>query len=369
MGVILDILHEAVRTLALASPFLLVGLFLAGLIHVLIPGEKLRRWLGTPGMGGVNRAALVGLPLPVCSCGVVPLTVELRRKGASEPASLSFLITTPESSADSILLTWGLLGPVMAVARPVAAYASALLGGFLAILFPSRSVPAETASCCGGCGEVPEEAPDRRRILPRALRYGFCDLLDDLALWLVLGVLAAGLVAVLVPADLGTYGLGGGIAPLFLALLAGVPVYLCASSSTPLAAVLVAKGLSPGAALVLLLAGPATNVASIVLLAKTFGRRFVALQIVSVTVGALAAGFLLDWALLTFGLSVVTSLTASEEIMEHGGFSVALVIMSLLLIWRLGRKVYLRLRRSSSATESCCGGGEPVVSSVAGQRG
>jgi len=304
-----------------------------------------------PGMGWVVRAALVGIPLPVCSCGVVPLTVELRRKGASEPAALSFLISTPESSVDSILLTWGLMGPVLAVARPVAAFATAMMGGFFAIFFPSRQVP-ETTCYCGPEVEVARKKGLWKGILHPALRYGFCDLLDDLAGWLVLGVMAAGVVGVLVPSDLAAFGLGGGWKPLVLALVMGIPVYLCASSSTPLAAALLLKGLSPGAVLVFLLAGPATNVASIVLLAKTFGRRFVLLQVASVVLGALATGAALDWAVGAFGWKIVPRLEDGMALMEHAGFSVSLVVLSLLLAWRLGRKALLRFR--GSPQDSCC---------------
>ena len=351
MTMLYAILQETTRTLALAAPFLLLGLFLAGLIHVLVSGESLRRWLGKPGMGGVVRAALVGIPLPVCSCGVVPLTVELRRKGASEPAALSFLITTPESSVDSILLTWGLMGPVMAVARPVAAFVTALVGGVLAIVFPSHQVPA--ATCCSGPEGPTERGPGLwKGVLLPSLRYGFCDLLDDLAGWLVLGVVAAGVVGVLVPSDLAALGLGGGWKPLVLALLMGIPVYLCASSSTPLAAALLLKGLSPGAVLVFLLAGPATNVASIVLLAKTFGRRFVVLQITGVVAGALATGAALDWAIGAFGLAIAPRLGEGAELVEHPGFSAALATLLLLLAWRLGRKALLRFR--GRPQEACC---------------
>ena len=122
-----------------AAPYILFGLLLAGLIHVLLPESLVLRWMGRPGLSGVVRAAIIGVPLPVCSCGVVPITVELERKGASRPAAQSFLITTPESSVDSIFLTWGMMGPVMAIARPVAAFFTAVLGGVLSIA-SARSV-------------------------------------------------------------------------------------------------------------------------------------------------------------------------------------------------------------------------------------
>ncbi|MCB1057544.1 MAG: SO_0444 family Cu/Zn efflux transporter [Acidobacteria bacterium] len=341
---------ESARTLVLAAPFLLFGLLAAGLLHVLLPERLIARWMGRRGMSGVLLAALVGVPLPVCSCGVVPITVELRRKGASQPASLSFLTTTPESSVDSILLTWGLMGPVMAIARPVAAFASAVLGGALALVAlpetDSRELPGASAdACCGSCAAEPTAEPGTRtepqgpwrRVLRPALRYGFVELLDDLAFWLVLGILAAGAVAALLPTDLGALGLGGGLEPMLLALVVGVPIYLCASASTPLAAALLAKGLGPGAALVFLLAGPATNVATLVLLVRTFGRRFVAIYLASVVAGALAAGLALEALVGRFGWRVDAPLTtAPSEPLELLAVACG-VVLALLLAWRLAR--------------------------------
>lgn len=345
---------ESARTLVLAAPFLLFGLLAAGLLHVLLPQALIARWMGRRGMTGVVLAALIGVPLPVCSCGVVPITVELRRKGASQPASLSFLTTTPESSIDSILLTWGLMGPVMAIARPLAAFASAILGGALAMRLLPEPVPGEPRSpelgdgteagdCCGSCDvvEAPAEGAEPqglwRRVFRPALRYGFVELLDDLAFWLVLGILAAGAVSALLPADLGALGLGGGIGPMLLALVVGIPIYLCASASTPVAAALMAKGLGPGAALVFLLAGPATNVATVVLLVRTFGRRFVAIYLASVVTGALAAGLALEALVGALGWSISAPMTtAPGETLEvialaSGG------VLALLLGWRLVR--------------------------------
>ena len=135
MQLLLSILYEAVYMLYLAAPFLLLGLLMAGFLHVLMPGRFIERWMGRPGMSGVVWAGLIGVPLPVCSCGVVPIAVELKRKKASDAASLSFLTTTPESGVDSILFTWSLMGPVMAIVRPVAAFFTALIGGILAIAY------------------------------------------------------------------------------------------------------------------------------------------------------------------------------------------------------------------------------------------
>lgn len=399
MNLLYAIAFETLRTLVLAAPFLLLGLLMAGLLHVLLPTSLIQRWMGRQGLSGVTMAALIGVPLPVCSCGVVPISVELRRKGASAPASLSFLTTTPESSVDSILFTYALMGPVLAVARPIAAFFTALVGGVAAIAYmppaewaAGREEPLPKGADCGcGPGDAHdhdasvhdghdheghdhdchdhghaisyEQAPEalaalralgrrltfRRRpedirapgvwksVVRPALRYGFGELLDDLAFWLVLGVVLAGVLGALLPADLGERGLGSGILPMLLMLVVGVPIYMCASASTPIAAALMAKGISPGAALVFLLAGPATNAATLVLLGRTFGRRFVQIYLASVVIGALAAGIVLD--ALAFGLGW----QLMAPLVEGGaqGFGLFdwlfLAVLSLLLLRSFGR--------------------------------
>lgn len=384
MSFLQSIAYETLSVLSLAAPFLLFGLLVAGLLHVLMPADFIERWLGRPGMSGVVRAALVGVPLPVCSCGVVPISVEMRRKGASTPASLSFLVTTPESSVDSILFTWGLMGPVMAIARPVAAFFTALLGGALAIVFPPEdrlpAAPVDSAhGCCDdGCSPVVGSSADEsaadalaslavwrrgrsvssawNQAVRPALRYGFVELLDDLAFWLLLGVLLAGIVGVAVPADLAGRGLGSGLMPMLLMLVISVPIYMCASASTPIAAVLMAKGVGPGAALVFLLAGPATNVATIVLLSRIFGRRFVQIYLLSVIVGALAAGLALEALIAFFGLEIVLPSGGAGHSAMVWVEQVSLVILAVLLLaslWRgSGRAGWRELRAGFAGMRS-----------------
>ena len=364
-----------------ASPYILFGLLVAGLLHVLLPQSLVLRWMGRPGLSGVLRAALIGVPLPVCSCGAVPITVELRRKGASQPAAQSFLITTPESSIDSILLTWGLMGPVMAIARPVAALFTAVLGGVLSIA-SARSIgeltqgPGPSARLASstehphhhdhshhhhhhdhehtvsysGSKEArkvvrdafsrdPEARADLGRrawrdLLRPALRYGFTDLLDDLAFWLLGGLVVAGVLTAILPDNLGELGLGSGLLPMLLLLIVGIPMYMCASASTPIAAALLAKGVSPGAALVFLLAGPATNAATLLLLLATFGRRFMKIYLASVVIGSLASALLLD-ALLA-GTDKALRFAPAEE--SPGVLSVLLSFLLLGLIVRSLRR-------------------------------
>ncbi len=339
-----SLLWETWNVLLVAAPFLLLGLFAGGLLHVLLSRRLVERWMGQEGLLGVVVAALFGIPLPLCSCGVVPVAMALRRKGASRPATASFLITTPESGVDSIVLTYGMLGPVMALARPLASFVTAVVAGIAVIAWPdaarAAALPAASDPHPHGHDETADEAhvvgvagfwralrvylaPRRRgaedaapvgvrpfeTVMADAFRYGFIDLLDDIVFWLVIGLGLAALISLAVPDDLAAWGLGGGLAPMLLMLLIGVPLYICASASTPVAAALIAKGMSPGAALVFLLAGPGTNAATIVLLTREFGPRFVRLYVASIAIGALACGLALDALLALTGWRVAATLS------------------------------------------------------------
>ena len=366
-------LGETWNVLLVAAPFLLVGMWCAGLLHVLLARRHVERWMGQEGLLGVVVGAAFGIPLPLCSCGVLPVAIALRRKGASRPASLSFLITTPESGADSILLTWGMLGPVMAIARPLASFCTALLAGVAAIAFPEDApldaVQAETRHVESGhddpvderhvitlrdfwrsfwayawprraaAGEAPVSglqvaARPFDDVMRDVCRYAFIELADDIAFWLVLGLFLAGAISVAMPGDLAARGLGSGLTPMLLLLVAGVPLYMCASASTPIAAALVAKGISPGAALVFLLAGPATNAATLVLLTRHFGARFVRIYLASIAIATLVCGLALDWFLAVTGWQIQPSLAGGL-----GGVAMiqwlSALALAILLAWRL----------------------------------
>jgi ABC-type Mn2+/Zn2+ transport system ATPase subunit/uncharacterized membrane protein YraQ (UPF0718 family) len=294
----------------LASPYVLLGLAAAGLLHGLMPADRIASWLGRPGMGSMARGALLGVPLPLCSCAVVPVTLELSRKGASREASLAFLVSTPETGVDSMLLTWGLMGPVMTVARPIAALATSLVAAISSRFAGGDPRPIEPVDTCSdSCG-----APTARRPgLRQGLRYGFRNMVDEIGFWLVVGLLLTGVITALVPEELVRDGIGSGPKALLAMLVLGVPLYLCASASPPIAAALMLKGLRHGAALVFLLAGPATNASSLVLIARFFGRRFLAIYLGSVAATALAAGLTLDYLVVRTGWSMLPRLAAGEH--------------------------------------------------------
>jgi ABC-type Mn2+/Zn2+ transport system ATPase subunit/uncharacterized membrane protein YraQ (UPF0718 family) len=294
----------------LASPYILVGLAAAGLLHGLLPAARVARWLGRPGLGSMARGAILGIPLPLCSCAVVPVTLELSRKGASREASLAFLVSTPETGVDSMLLTWGLMGPVMTVARPLAALATSLVAAVSSRLAGSEASRADPSPEPPAGGEPPDPP---RPGLRRGLRYGFRSMVDEIGFWLVLGLVLTGLITALVPDNLIREVIGRGPGALVVMLFLGVPLYMCASASTPIAAALMFKGLSPGAALVFLLAGPATNASSLVLIARFFGRRFLAIYLGSVAATALASGLALDLLVARAGWSLLPRLAAGED--------------------------------------------------------
>lgn len=280
------------------SPYILLGFLIAGLIHVFVPRAAMSRHLSGSGWKPALKAALLGVPLPLCSCGVLPTAISMRRNGASRGASASFLIATPQTGVDSIAATWSLLGPAFAVVRPVAALITAVAGG----TFVSRYDKENDAVECGSCDI---EAVEADRNMPNnffgrvadALRYGFVNLVGSIGGWLVVGLLIAAVITVYVPDDFFTVLGRTPILSMLVALVVAVPMYVCATGSIPIALALVLKGLSPGTAFVLLMAGPAVNFASYTLVSREMGHRAAAAYLGSIIIGALGFGLVIDYLL------------------------------------------------------------------------
>lgn len=280
--------------LAQSGPYLLGGFFLAGLLEVLVPRGWIRRHLGGRGLGPVSRAALVGAPVPLCSCAVLPTAAQLRREGASPGATTSFLIATPETGVDSIGITYALMDPLMTVARPVAAVATAISAG-LAVDAAGGDPPAPDPALesCDDHGHEHDQGPKKSR-LARAVTYAYGPLMADLTPWFVLGFALAAVITLAVPTDFFGETISGGLPAMGLMLLAGIPLYVCATASTPIAAALMAKGLEPGPALVFLLAGPATNVATMGVVRGLLGGRALWIYVGSIAGCSLLAGLLVQ---------------------------------------------------------------------------
>lgn len=372
---------EVWTILAMSGPYLLVGFLLAGLLKVLVPERWIWRHLGRDDMGSVVKASLVGAPVPLCSCSVIPTAVSLKQAGASKGATTSFLISTPETGIDSVGITWALMDPLMTVTRPLAAVATAIGSGAAvnALVRRGWDVPSGVSergesgdpaaaadhACCGTedastgearLPEIPPPEPSRGSaqpsggVLRRASRYAFGTLMADLTPWFVLGFALSALISLLVPADF-----FGGVVPngwpaMLAMLFVGVPIYTCATATTPIAAALMAKGLDPGAALVLLLAGPATNVATIAVVQRFLGRRVLAVYLASIAGFALVCGWLVNLLYPGFGLDPrqVAAAGAAEALGPLSRIGGA-VLLALLVVHavqgRLDRRLLGGLRR------------------------
>jgi uncharacterized membrane protein YraQ (UPF0718 family) len=274
------------------APFLLFGFALAGLLSIWISPEWTERHLGGKGFGPVVKATLLGIPLPLCSCSVIPVVASMRRHGASRAAATSFLLSTPQTGVDSIAVTYALLGPVFAIFRPIAALVSGVLGGVLVLLFGRSGSatddvpPACTDSCCSGDRTAPA--------WQRAAKYGFVTLPRDLAWPLLAGVAIAGAIAATLPADSLPRHLGSGLLSILVLMVAGIPLYVCATASVPIAAGLIRLGASPGAALAFLIVGASTNPAAVTTVWKVLGRRTTVVYLVTVGLSAVLCGLALD---------------------------------------------------------------------------
>lgn len=275
------------------APYLLLGFLFAGVLHAFVPKTMYHRYLGRNNTGSVLCAILFGVPLPLCSCGVIPTAVGMRKEGASKGATTAFLIATPQTGIDSILATYSVFGWGFALLRPLVAMITGLIGGLATNAVEGRDAAAESAAAESALRPASAPKTLRRRCL-EALDYGFTDMLMDIGQWLVVGIVLAGLITIFVPDDFFlSYG-GHSLLNMLLVLLIACPMYVCATGSIPIAAALMLKGLSPGAALVFLMAGPATNMASIMVLGKTLGRKSLAAYLVSIVTGAILFGLAVD---------------------------------------------------------------------------
>lgn len=282
--------YSFVNILNEMSPYILLGLFIAGLLHAFIRPSAMSRHLSGRGWKPVVKAALFGIPLPLCSCGVLPTAVSLRRRGASNAATTSFLIATPQTGVDSIAATYSLLGLPFAVLRPVAALAGAFAGGMAVDRFDKNT---DEASAVTSVADEPLKDGFFARLL-EAVRYGFIDMVASVGKWLVIGLVVAALITVLVPDSLFTGLSRYPLLAMLAVVVVAIPMYICATGSIPIALSLMLKGLSPGIAFVMLMAGPAANFASVMVLGRTQGKRATAIYVGSVVVTSIAFGLLID---------------------------------------------------------------------------
>lgn len=344
LDMIIGILLASWHLLVEAAPFVLFGFLAAGLLKAFVPEDFVARHLGQSSFVSVIKASVFGVPLPLCSCGVIPAAVGLRKHGASNGASAAFLISTPESGVDSIAITYALLDPIMTVMRPLAAFFTATVTGLCINLLPPDQVPAEDIkednadSCCSStCCEEHQSLPQNmRQKIGGGLKFAFGDLLGDIGKWLLIGILVSGIISFFVPETFFLRYLSGEYTSLLAMLLIGIPIYICASASTPIAAALVLKGLSPGAALVFLLAGPATNAATLTVIGRFWGKKVTAIYLAAIACCSLLAGWLLNRIYAWTGASISDWVSKSTE---HAVSPLA-IFWALLLLVLIARSLW-----------------------------
>lgn len=399
----MDLLNNFWHLFLLSAPWLMLGLFIAGLLNVYLPANFLNRHLGKEGLWTTVKAAFIGAPMPLCSCGVIPAAIGLRRAGASKSATTAFLVSTPETGVDSVSVSYVLLGPFMAIIRPIAAVCSAIVAGVLvgkdselqqvqstesdkestkadSCCSSKQPKPVTTTSCCSkeapakpaqsccsskesqpiqeqqqSCStekaapiqksccssEQPTKAVESRfSKLKRAVSFSCNKLLEDTMIWLMIGLFFAALVQTYVPESFLSQW-GNGILAMLVVILISIPMYICATASTPIAAGLLLSGVSPGAVLVFMLAGPATNIATLGVVGKELGKRAVFAYLIGVIGTALAFGFLTDYLVAQYGFMVAPMMGEEHEVLPHW-LSLAAGIVLAILILRLLIKMVLK---------------------------
>lgn len=355
-----------------AAVWLILGFIVAGLLQSFIRSDNLGRHLQGRGLWPAIKAAMLGTPLPLCSCGVIPAAMGLRRAGASKSATTAFLIATPETGVDSIAISYALLGPFMAIIRPIAAICSAIVSATLVLVIGEKAnnnaahthhetehTHEHSCSCSHDHDHHHHEvSSDTQSWLARlwdGQRYAFTELLEDLSIWLIVGLVISAVVVATVPSDTLASISQGPWAMLVMALI-GVPMYICASASTPLAAGLMLAGVSPGAILVFLLAGPATNIATLGIVNKELGFRSLISYLSGVVVVAIGFGYLTNALVDAWQINIQSELASSNQLLPWPISAIAGIALALLVAFDLYHKFnsYYHRRHQGDKQSSCC---------------
>lgn len=293
--ILLGLAGETWHLLLEMAPYLLFGFFVAGVLHLFLPRNKVSKHLAEGDSKSVVKAALLGIPLPLCSCGVIPVAAHLKKQGANKGPLQSFLVSTPTTGVDSIFATYSLLGILFAVVRPIAALFSGLMAGF--ITNSSTEPEPIQASQTFECPICPDRTPHTHTMREKTVhmfKYAFFELIEDIGKWIALGIVVGGVIGYFVPTEFIHKYLGNPFLAYPLMLLIGIPMYVCATGSIPMVAPLILKGMTPGAGLVFLFAGPATNTATLSFVAGEMGKKSLITYLASIIVGSLLFGLLID---------------------------------------------------------------------------
>ena len=352
-----------------SAPWLLMGFSVAGLMKAFVPSQVLAKHLGEPGLLATIKAALLGAPLPLCSCGVIPAALGLRRSGASKAATTSFLISTPETGVDSVTVSYAMMGPFMAIIRPIAAISTAITAGLL--VGPDKNdhapqssepvqsccasktaepapdpEPASAESCCSKVSEENSAADSIGNRLRDSMKFTFVDLIRDISLWLMIGLGIAAVVKTYVPTEFLTQWGDGFMAFVVMALI-GVPMYICALASTPIAAGLLFSGVSPGATLVFMLVGPATNIATIGLVRNELGTRALVAYLGSVVGVGFGFGYLTNYLVTQWSIDFLAQTQHTHMMTNTPIASMSATILGALMTYALVTK-YLFVKPASA---------------------
>ncbi len=359
----IDYLQNFVALFTESAPWLLLGLLIAGFMKWLIPMELLEKHMGDDSLTSIVKAAFIGAPLPLCSCGVIPAAIGLRRAGASKSASASFLVATPETGVDSISVSYALLGPFFAIIRPISAIFTAIYTGIIIKSFAlnspkdSKKESKPVESCCSYkavevkscCGISPKQEAESTSCcatekvkqttteiglmerITRSIAFSSGKLLSDITKWLLIGLLLAAAIKTWVSTDFLLQWGDGVVAMLAMALI-GIPMYICATASTPLAAGFLAAGLSPGAILVFMLAGPATNIATMGMIKQEMGTKVLVGYLFSLFTASISIGYLANWLIKTFDFEIPI-LAANEHAMNTSLiYTLSALLLALLML-------------------------------------
>lgn len=331
------------------SPYLLLGFFIAGILNELFKGAKFRKFIGENNFKSVLNASLLGVPLPLCSCGVIPTGVSLHKSGASKGSAVSFMISTPQTGVDSILVTWSLMGLPFALIRPVIALFTGVFGGVLTN-FLEKGQKSQTVESKNPDHENKVEKRSLFQKFTGAMKYAFVDFLDDISLWLFIGLVIAALISVIIPEGFFTAYMGNNYLSMVIVLVASIPLYVCATSSVPIAVALMLKGLNPGAALVFLMAGPATNAATVMVIGKTLGKKALFSYLFSIIAGALVSGAIIDNFL---PKQWFTPSIMNEHHHHHEGINYFYIISSIIMAVLLMMSLFRYIKRRKTGKEVC----------------
>jgi len=299
------------------APYLILGLIFVGLLNLFITKDLIAGHIGKNDFWSVFKAALFGIPLPLCSCGVVPSSVYMANNGASKPAVVSFLTATPQTGIDSILATYGMMGPVIAVFRPFAALIMGIAGG-IAARFTSPTLQETKPKINLSLDSYQMSSVEKKNFkyyYKRLAVYPFVEFLDDISSQFIIGLFIAGLITFLIPENFFSGSIiSNGLPGMIVLILISIPMYVCATASIPIAVSLMLKGFSPGVAFVFLAAGPATNIASLSIIATALGKKTTAVYVGMIAIMSIVFGLILD---LIFSLLEIDPLSQLAPVHSH----------------------------------------------------